>query len=624
MWPEAVDCLIAADRKRDAIDLIHEQLRRFQIEAEDQETDKNGSLKSSDNASGGANSKSSSVLQNDQPEQAEQLSVGTQCRLLCCLGDIAEDMCEETLQEYGLKSGGAAAYYEEAWELKRYTRAGRSLGFLYFRQALAQPLGPEDHRPQTSTTGGVGAGGSAAAVPQAASRGRAPLTKREILLEKAEQFFTQALRQNPAHPSCWFSLGCVQMRRRDYRLAASSFLRSGEFRHCNAESGEDEQGAECFGNLAACYSYLQDYKEARTAIAEACRRSMYNFRLWQSNLSIHLYLRDVAGCCRALRKLTVDLKKEIDTPVLGLLVQHVLDDEETGEIDTSCSQSHETASIKNEALPSVVDAQARSQQTVTVEEEIDEEVAALLEDQDFDFLNLNTSSSQGAISNLFTSTLPSTSTSTGDVGATSARYTAPSAATDTLVDHEQSKAKQAQQREAQVKRKREERKQLMDTIAELTKATPNVEATVWKILGLLQVGECLTREAFDTRMKEFRQLNSGLWMNVETQMVTLQKSKQKKETSGPGDTVFGRRLRELAENLAALSTLAPQGKDIRSLQFSVRNVMRKLSAKIDDTATVTSDWRSFMKQIYDDLAGTVMETLEARSKSLEAATSGGA
>lgn len=119
--------------------------------------------------------------------------------------------------------------------------------------------------------------------------------------------------------------------------------------------------------------------------------------------------------------------------------------------------------------------------------------------------------------------------------------------------------------------------------------------------------------AFETRLKEFRQLNTGLWMNVETQMVTLPANRNANggQTMGPADTAFGRKLREVSDCLGSLATLAPEDKDMRSLHFSVRGVIRKLAAKVDD-AKVPAQWQAFFSEIHLQLTKVVLPTLEER------------
>lgn len=207
MWPEAVDCLMVAGRKQQAIDLIRSLLN-------DQETP----------------------------------------RLWCCLGDLEGDI----------------AHYQKAWDLssKRSGRAQRSLGHHYYKKGE---------------------------------------------MEKAVEHYGIAVLINTLHTNIWFNMGCAQMRLSRFLDAIVSFQRC-----CNV-GGED---ADAWGNLAACFVECQRYGDAAKAIEQAVKYARGDFRVWESFLSIHLRLRDIAGCIKALSALvmTCDRAMKIDMDVVGLLI----------------------------------------------------------------------------------------------------------------------------------------------------------------------------------------------------------------------------------------------------------------------------------------------------------------
>eukprot|EP00397_Hematodinium_sp_SG-2012_P021290 GEMP01021984.1.p1 GENE.GEMP01021984.1~~GEMP01021984.1.p1 ORF type:complete len:814 (+),score=167.22 GEMP01021984.1:33-2444(+) len=206
MWPEAVDCLIVAGRKQQALDLINSLLK-------EQETP----------------------------------------RLWCCLGDLE---CNPE-------------HYQKAWDSsgERSGRAQRALGHYYYKKGE---------------------------------------------LSQAVEHYGRAVLLNPLHTSIWFNTGCAQMRLNRFSEAMVSFQR------CCSIGGED---ADAWGNLAACFVNCDRLLDASRAIEQAVKRARGNYRMWDSYLGIHLRLRDIPGCVRALNALIqCDHVKEIDADVVGLLV----------------------------------------------------------------------------------------------------------------------------------------------------------------------------------------------------------------------------------------------------------------------------------------------------------------
>jgi len=92
MWPEAVDCLMAADRRTEALKLI------------------------------------------DKCLNSTKCAIAVQCRMYCALGDLAAD---ENPND-GLTEK-AEFYYEKAWEISkhRFGKAQKLLGWLYFKRAFS-------------------------------------------------------------------------------------------------------------------------------------------------------------------------------------------------------------------------------------------------------------------------------------------------------------------------------------------------------------------------------------------------------------------------------------------------------------------------------------------------------
>ncbi|CAD7937143.1 unnamed protein product [Amoebophrya sp. A120] len=551
MWAEAVDCLIAADRRRDAVQLI---LRRL------------------------SESQSSRTLK---------------CRLLCCLGDLAEDEIDDQVTQSVVRMGQqlstvdeedeescshaqdhllphpAEHYYQQAWDLseQHHPRAGRSLGFLYFRKSLRMGGDAEDSEESKSQTD----------------------MDRDTLLEKADRAFATALKINPFHPSAWFSLGCLRMRRDDFQQAAVAFLKSATYRRANASSvdpvaqGEDEAGAECYGNLAACYARLGQYADAQAAIGEACRRSMYNYKLWESNLSICLHVRDVVGCCRAVKKLVVDLKKLPDMKILALLVSHVLEakseEGEQKQVDVHDDQASpcSTQSPKSTTGGPGCDSPGTEPEVRRTTADEDEELVS-------------------------------------------------AEAAEKLAQKKKDQREQQEKLEQREKRIKRERESVLRLLTDVTAATANVDAMAWKLLGLLQMFEGDFSAAYESRMKEFRQLNAGMWSNMETQMVTLVGEEKVQKNAGQGNdgapevntkrhTAFGRRLHNLVENLCGLTDLVlnvlqhmkeedtlyvEKQKDKRALHFSIRNVTKKVFNKLDE-GIMDAEWAKIFQHTHDTL-----------------------
>eukprot|EP00392_Amoebophrya_sp_AT5.2_P000376 g376.t1 len=592
MWPEAVDCLIAADRKKDAVELIKKRLTVCEAERND----------------------------------------GMRCRLLCCLGDIAGD--EELLtpeQEvedeeraapaspypFGLEKN-SEGYFKAAWELSggRYTRAGRSLAFFWFRQALKAPSGEQglnDHSPPRRTSS----------------------SPKADLLKRAADYFNAALAINPMYPSAWFSLGCVEMRRENFRDAAHAFSRSADYRRASTRHGGgsvadgmiDEAGAECYGNLAACLVYLNEYTEAKAAISEACRRSMYNYRLWETNLSICLHLKDVFGCCYAVKKLVVDMKREVPVAALGLLVEKVLLD--AGECGESAPEQVGGGNVEEGsctlALSTVGGGAAPPRQP------------AALSETTTPASGPRSGSASCSAHQAESNAEPQTEL-LKQKGQTSSTEDVPEVGAPKYSDT----AKAAAQKQKRLEKQRKERERLLDTMGQVTAATANVEANVWKLFAFLQIGVGNFEAALESRQKEFRALNAGMWANVETQMLTLKRScrgdaaggadadaklqNANRAEPGPDDTQFGFRLRSLVDNLTAQVDMLTSGsvsdncetssreadgldvaKEKRALSFSVRNVGRKLKQKLEANDFNCEEWRLVFEQ-----KAAAVESLERR------------
>jgi tetratricopeptide (TPR) repeat protein len=232
-------------------------------------------------------------------------------RLFCILADI----------------DAAPTLYERAWEVsgRRYARAQRSLARLYLK---AQP--PD--------------------------------------LEKAEEAYGKSLKINPLNHGAWFAIGCVQLNRERWNEAIESFTRTVQL---------EQDDAEAWSNLAAAllnvsssdgkpsqpattpkeerdtehtegeeieeveevkevdpYKYTRD---ALTALHHAARLKQTDHRIWDNLLTVAASLpppttpyKDIVLAQRKVIELVSPKKgeKAIDIPILGMLVDHLVDNYE--------------------------------------------------------------------------------------------------------------------------------------------------------------------------------------------------------------------------------------------------------------------------------------------------------
>lgn len=207
MWPEAVDCLIVAEREEQALDLVKSLLKENET-----------------------------------------------ARLWCALGDLEEN----------------PAHYEKAWEISNHSsgRAMRSLGRYFFNKET---------------------------------------------YDRCIECYTLAVELNPLHTKVWFNIGCAQLRLLKYEDASKSF------QQCVIL---DVDNGQAWGNLAACFSNLDRWDDAKRTIEQAVKWSR-GYRMWESFLGIHLHLRDVPGCTKALENLVdLDGSKMLDLNMIRFVVNN--------------------------------------------------------------------------------------------------------------------------------------------------------------------------------------------------------------------------------------------------------------------------------------------------------------
>lgn len=228
-------------------------------------------------------------------------------RLFCILADIDAE----------------PALYERAWEVsgQRYARAQRSLARLYLK---AQPPA----------------------------------------LEKAEEAYKKSLKINPLNHGAWFALGCVQLNRERWDEAIESFTRTVQI---------EQDDAEAWSNLAAALLHVssdgksveslapkengntedtgeEDVKEvdpykhtrdALTALHHAARLKQTDHRIWDNIVTVAASLppstapyKDIVFAQRKVIELVSPKKgeKSIDVTILGMLVDHLVDNYEYNEL----------------------------------------------------------------------------------------------------------------------------------------------------------------------------------------------------------------------------------------------------------------------------------------------------
>lgn len=173
LWEEVVHMLGSMGRQEEGIEVIQDLLSGKKVEASQAIVSR----------------KSASSSSATTASVTSMLNTARQAKLWCLLGD--------------LQPAQAEAHYTKAWELsgRRSARAARSLGGLYFSQALP------DYGLVVS-------------------------------------WLHRALKISSLMARSWFMLGCAYMRREEWGKAARSFRRT---------TAIDEEDGEAWNNLASCY-----------------------------------------------------------------------------------------------------------------------------------------------------------------------------------------------------------------------------------------------------------------------------------------------------------------------------------------------------------------------------------
>ncbi|OKL61729.1 hypothetical protein UA08_03062 [Talaromyces atroroseus] len=286
MWAEVALCYAATEREEKAKTVTRRQLyQRTNVDAvdgDDSESYEGPEL---------------SPLPADAP------------RLFCILADIDAE----------------PALYERAWEVsgQRYARAQRSLARLYLK---AQPPA----------------------------------------LDKAEEAYRKSLKINPLNHGAWFAIGCVQLNRERWNEAIESFTRTVQL---------EQDDAEAWSNLAAALLHVsssndkpsestttskekgdtkdaegEDVKEvdpykhtrdALTALHHAARLKQTDHRIWDNIVTVAASLpppitpyKDIVLAQRKVIELVSPKRgeKSIDIPILGMLVDHLVDNYEYSDL----------------------------------------------------------------------------------------------------------------------------------------------------------------------------------------------------------------------------------------------------------------------------------------------------
>lgn len=196
--------------------------------------------------------------------------------------ELAEKLVREQLEErktpYMLSIMGFlkkdAAWYEEAWELSghRFAQARRWHAQMLFEQQRWSECIP---------------------------------------------LFKEALAISTMYPDSWFKLGCAAMRDEQWDTAVQAFLRVVKL---------EPESFECWGNIGAVHMGQQNYSGALHAFEEAIKLRRDSWKMWQNLRAAALQTERWGLVLNATLELLNLQEKDIDVPIVALLVEEALKD----------------------------------------------------------------------------------------------------------------------------------------------------------------------------------------------------------------------------------------------------------------------------------------------------------
>ena len=133
--------------------------------------------------------------------------------------------------------------------------------------------------------------------------------------EECIPLYLDALAISPMYADSWFKLGCAAMRMEQWDVSIKAFLRV---------VNQEPEAYEAWGNMGAVYMGQENYEGALHAFNEAIKLRLDNWKMWENFLTAAINLRRVGSIMTAMTKLIQLKEKELDVPVLALLVDEAL------------------------------------------------------------------------------------------------------------------------------------------------------------------------------------------------------------------------------------------------------------------------------------------------------------
>jgi len=131
-------------------------------------------------------------------------------------------------------------------------------------------------------------------------------------MKNAIVLFKEALLISNFYPDSWFKLGCAAMREEDWDTATLAFRRVVTM---------EPESYESWGNIGAVCMSQSNYEGALHAFEEALRIRRDSWKMWQNYRQAALNLSRMALVLNATGQLLNLKEKEIDVPILALLMQ---------------------------------------------------------------------------------------------------------------------------------------------------------------------------------------------------------------------------------------------------------------------------------------------------------------
>jgi tetratricopeptide (TPR) repeat protein len=124
---------------------------------------------------------------------------------------------------------------------------------------------------------------------------------------KAIENLEIAVRINPLYPEAQYALGCAFMRIENFEKAISAF------QEVVSQKGDD---AECFSNLAICFTTVGKHKEAHKAITQAIRFTRDNPKIWENFIVISLNAEGINDAIFGMEELNRYCPKWCNVPLI--------------------------------------------------------------------------------------------------------------------------------------------------------------------------------------------------------------------------------------------------------------------------------------------------------------------